>query len=65
MYMLCDVVNNVNVMLIMLLHIVELVEVKFDYDAEQSDKLRLHVGDIIKSCELVEDGWMEGGLSGK
>ena len=48
MYMLCDVVNNVIVMLIMLLHIVELVEVKFDYDAEQSDELRLHVGNIIK-----------------
>ena len=49
----------------MLLHITEVVEVKFDYDAEQSDELTLCVGDIIKSCKLVEDGWMEGELSGK
>ena len=46
-------------------YITEVVEVKFDYDAEQSDELTLRVGDIIKSCKLVEDGWMEGELNGK
>ena len=49
----------------MLLHIVEVVEVKFDLYAERPDKLTLRVGDIIKSCKLMEDGWMEGELSGK
>ena len=49
----------------MLLHIADMVEVKFDYDAEQSDELTLRVGDIIKSYKLVEDGWMEGELNGK
>ena len=42
-----------------------MVEVKFDYDAEQPDELTLHVGDIIRNCKLVEDGWMEGELNGK
>jgi len=46
-------------------HIVEVVEVKFDYVAEQADELTLRVGDIIKNCRLVEDGWMEGELNGK
>ena len=49
----------------MLLHIAELVEVKFDYDAEEPEELTLRVGDIIKSYKLVEDGWMKGELSGK
>ena len=49
----------------MSLHIVEVVEVKFDYDAEQSDELTIRVGDIIKSCKLVEEGWLEGELNGK
>ena len=43
----------------------EVVEVKFEYEAEQPDELSLHVGDIIKNCKLVEDGWMEGELNGK
>ena len=42
-----------------------MVEVKFEYDAEQPDELTLRVGDIIKNCKLVEDGWMEGELNGK
>ena len=42
-----------------------MVEVKFEYDAEQPDELTLRVGDIIKNCRLVEDGWMEGELNGK
>ena len=42
-----------------------MVEVKFDYDAEQPDELTLKVGDIIRNCKLVEDGWMEGELNGK
>ena len=42
-----------------------MVEVKFEYDAEQPDELTLHVGDIIRNCKLVEDGWMEVELNGK
>ena len=43
----------------------DVVEVKFDYDAEQPDELTLHVGDIIRNCKQVEDGWLEGELNGK
>ena len=39
--------------------------VKFQYDAEQPDELTLRVGDIIKNCKVVEDGWMKGELNGK
>ena len=49
----------------MSLYTADVVEVKFDYDAEQPDELTLHVGDIIKNCKLVEDGWLEGELNGK
>ena len=42
-----------------------MVEVKFDYDAEQPDELTLHVGDIIKDCKQAEDGWMVGELNGR
>ena len=47
------------------LYTADVVEVKFDYDAEQPDELSLHVGDIIRNCKLVEDGWLEGELNGK
>ncbi|XP_065908681.1 CD2-associated protein-like isoform X3 [Dysidea avara] len=43
----------------------ETVEVLYDYDAEQPDELTLRVGNIIKSCRAVEDGWMEGEINGK
>ena len=49
----------------MSLYTADVVEVKFDYDAEQPDELTLHVGDIIRNCKLVEDGWLEGELNGK
>ena len=42
-----------------------MVEVQYDYDAEYSDKLTIRVGDIIRNCKPVEDGWMEGELNGK
>ena len=41
------------------------VEVQYDYDAEDSDELTIRVGDIIRNCKPVEDGWMEGELNGK
>ena len=44
---------------------IETVEVLYDYDAEQPDELTLRVGNIIKSCRAVEDGWMEGEINGK
>ena len=44
---------------------IETVEVLYDYDAEQPDELSLRVGNIIKNCKVVEDGWMEGELNGK
>ena len=47
------------------LYTADVVEVKFDYDAEQPDELSLRVGDIIRNCKLVEDGWLEGELHGK
>ena len=37
----------------------------FNYDAKQPDELTLRVGNIIKNCEVVEDGWMEGEINGK
>ena len=43
----------------------DVVEVKFDYDAQQPDELTLHVGDNIRNCKLVEEGWLEGELNGK
>ena len=43
----------------------DVVEVKFDYDAQQPDQLTLHVGDNIRNCKLVEEGWLEGELNGK
>ena len=46
-------------------YITEVVEVKFEYEAEQPDELTIHVGDIIKNCMIVEKGWMEGELNGK
>ena len=49
----------------MLLRIAELVEVKFDYDAEEPEESTLCVGDIIKSYKLVEDEWMKGEMSCK
>jgi len=39
--------------------------VLYDYDAEQPDELTLRVGNIIKNCKVVEDGWMEGEFNGK
>ena len=42
-----------------------MVEVQYDYDAEYSDDLTIRVGDIIRNCKPVEDGWMEGKLNGK
>ena len=42
-----------------------MVEVQYDYDAQDSDNLTIHVGDIIRNCKPVEDGWMEGELNGK
>ena len=42
-----------------------MAKAKFEYKAEQPDELTLHVGDIIKNCMLVEEGWMEGELHGK
>ena len=45
--------------------VLHIAEVEFEYDAEQPDELTLHVGDIIKNCRVVEDGWMEGELNGK
>ena len=41
------------------------VEVQYDYDAQNSDELTIRVGDIIRNCKPVEDGWMEGKLNGK
>ena len=41
------------------------VEVQYDYDAQESDELTIRVGDIIRNCEPVEEGWMEGELNGK
>ena len=49
----------------MSLYTADVVEVKFDYDAEQPDELSLHVGDIIRNCKLLKDGWLEGELNGK
>ena len=42
-----------------------MVEVKFEYDAEQLNELTLRVSDIIRNGKLVEDRWMEGELNGK
>ena len=44
-----------------------MVEVQYDYDAQDSDELTIRVGDIIRNCKLVEHGyqWMEGELNGK
>ena len=42
-----------------------MVEVQYDYDAQDSDDLTIRVGDIIRNCKPVEDGWMEGELNGK
>ena len=41
------------------------VEVEFEYEAQQSDELTIHVGDIIRNCKPVENGWLEGELNGK
>ena len=41
------------------------VEVQYDYDAQDSDDLSIHVGDIISNCKVYDDGWMEGELNGK
>ena len=41
------------------------VEVQYDCDAEESDELTIRVGDIIRNCEPVEEGWMVGELNGK
>ena len=49
--------------MLLYVYVTEVVEVKFDYDAEWPDELNLRVGDIIKNCKLVE--WMEGELNGK
>ena len=32
---------------------------------QYSDDLTIRVGDIIRNCKPVEDGWMEGELNGK
>ena len=45
--------------------VAEVVEVEFEYDATQLDELTIRVGDIIKNCRQVEEGWMEGELNGK
>ena len=45
--------------------ITEVVEVQYDYDAQDSDDLTIHVGDIIRNCKPVMHGWMEGELNGK
>ena len=42
-----------------------MVEVQYDYDAQDSNDLTICVGDIIRNCKPVEDGWMEGELNGK
>ena len=42
-----------------------MIEVKFEYDAEQLNELTLRVSDIIMNGKLVEDRWMEGELNGK
>ena len=42
------------------------VEVQYDYNAQDSDELTIRVGDIIRNCEpAVYEGWMEGELNGK
>ena len=41
------------------------VEALYDYDAQGPEELTIHVGDIIRNCKLVEEGWMEGELNGK
>ena len=37
----------------------------YDFDAENSDELTLHVGSLVTGCMPYEQGWMVGELNGK
>ena len=38
---------------------------KFAYEPQQEDELRLKVGDVLKKVKIVDEGWAEGELNGK
>ena len=47
------------------MYIAVTVHVQFEFEAMEPGELTIHVGDVIKNCRPVGDGWMEGELNGK
>ena len=49
----------------MSLYIAEVVHVQFEYEARHPDEFTLRVGDVIRNCRPISEGWSEGELNGK